>query len=268
MMHRLASLCAGLALVTLLTSGCFNAQGDGVFGPANSLGGDENSSPALSLKATPARGPGPLDVEFALSARDRDGDPLSWSLDFGDHSKSAAGTQLPVKVKHSYKDAGAFVATFKVKDDAGESVSTVSIIVLEGILSETGTPSPTQGPEPPQYQPPPPPPQGGGGGGGPPPTASNTTTGTSSNTTSATSSNSTTQTSTPPSSSSSSSSTTFDPPSSTSSSSSSTATSSSTETFSDPGTSTSDTGTSSDTGTTTSEPSSTSESETSSDPPL
>ncbi|MEA3165294.1 MAG: cytochrome c, partial [Thermoplasmata archaeon] len=257
MVSRLASACVGLVLLTLASSGCFNAKGDGVFGPASSLGGDENSAPALSMKATPARGPGPLEVEFSLSARDRDGDALSWALDFGDRTAPAAGTDLPAKAKHTYKAPGAYVATFKVKDRAGESVSTLTVVVLEGIVSKTGTPSPTQGPEPPQYQPPPPPPPSGGGG-GPPPTSSASNSTTASNTTTSSASNSTTPEPTPtPTSSSTSSSgstTAAPPPTSTSSSTSDTGTSSSTdtETFSDPGTSTSDTGTASDTGTTSS----------------
>ncbi|MHB1261927.1 MAG: PKD domain-containing protein [Thermoplasmatota archaeon] len=149
MMHRLASLSVGLALLALATSGCFTPRGDGVFGPAGSLGGDEGSAPALSLKASPARGPGPLVVGFSLNARGGEGGSLSWSLDFGDHSAPAAGTELPATPSHTYKAAGAYVTTFKVKGGAGESVSTLSIVVLEGLASSTGQPSPTQGPEPP-----------------------------------------------------------------------------------------------------------------------
>ncbi|HJQ93622.1 MAG TPA: PKD domain-containing protein [Candidatus Thermoplasmatota archaeon] len=260
MMHRLASLGAGLALLALATAGCFTQPDEGVFGPANSLGGAENDSPALSLQASPARGPGPLQVEFSLSALDRDGGPLTWSLDFGDRTAPAAGGDLPAKPRHTYAAPGAYVARFQVEESGGESfVSTISLVVLEGAVPEQTT---TQGPEEPEYSPPP---SGGGGGS----SASQTTTNASSNSTSVTSTSTGPGGNSSANETSSSTSTSEEPPSSETSSSSDTGTSSSTgtETFSDPGTSTSETSTS------TAPPPdpepTTSESETSSsDPPL
>ena len=288
MMHRVASLGAGLALLVIAMSGCFTQPEDGVFGPANSLGGAENDSPALSLKASPARGPGPLEVEFSLSALDRDGGALTWSLDFGDRTAPAAGSDLPGRPRHTYTAPGAYVATFKVVSGDGDGaesfVSSITIVVLEGLVSDS---EPTQGPEEapeeaPEYSPP----SGGGGGGGGGGSAGPSTSATSTSAAPDNQTASETSTSTAPpgngssstsasstsegTSTSSSTSSTEQPTSSESGSQSATdsdtqtASSTGTETFSDPGTSTSESSTSSEP-----EPTPTgSESGTSSDPPL
>lgn len=163
---RPASLMAALSLLAVLTGGCFTETQDGVFGPAVGGGdGDQDDRPFLSMQATPARGGSPLVVDFSLGARDRDGDALTWTLDFGDKSSPASGSTLPTTPKHTYALPGAYLVSFRVRDGAGESLSTLSIVVLEGPSSDSGETSeslsPTQGPEP-----------SGGGGYAPPPRSS------------------------------------------------------------------------------------------------
>lgn len=254
---RPASLGVGLLLVLLALSGCFQQPGDGVFGPASGLDVEANNSPALSLQASPARGPSPLLVEFSLSAKDRDGDPLAWSLDFGDETAPAEGNDLPARPRHTYRVEGSYVATFTVVQGEEDYTSRISIVVLEGVVSSTGTPSPTQGPEPPPTPPPSSSSSSSSDTGSVSDTPTPTPTPTSSTSSSTAPGNTTTDTSTaaPPSSTSSS--------TSASTSDSGTTSSTGTETFSEPSSSTS----ASDTGT--SDPSSsTSESQTSTDPPL
>jgi hypothetical protein len=157
MSPRLASLCAALSFLALASAGCVTQSHDGVFGPASDLGAGGESRPFLSLKAVPARGAAPLPVDLTLSARDRDGDALTWTLDFGDGSPLSSGSQLPATVRHTYAHAGAYVATLKVKDKAGELPTTISIVALEGgRATAPAEEPPVQGPEPapPGYSPP------------------------------------------------------------------------------------------------------------------
>ncbi len=47
-------------------------------------GGNVNNSPTVTLSASPSDGSTPLKVEFVAKASDPDGDPLTYSWDFGD----------------------------------------------------------------------------------------------------------------------------------------------------------------------------------------
>src|SRR5687767_3324988 len=102
MLRSFARAVIAVALA-VAASGCFAQPGDGIFGPASSLGGlDDGSRPIVSVKATPARGAPPLAVEFTVGARDSDEDMGGWWIDFGDGSPWTNGTTVPAKILHTY----------------------------------------------------------------------------------------------------------------------------------------------------------------------
>lgn len=75
-----------------------------------------NLNPTAVINATPTSGPAPLIVNFdASSSSDPDGDPLSYSWNFGDGTPAESG----VSVVHTYQTTGPYTATLTVQDGRG-----------------------------------------------------------------------------------------------------------------------------------------------------
>jgi PKD repeat protein len=87
-----------------------------------------NQSPVISAAtATPTSGIAPLPVTFAATATDPDGDPLTYSWNFGDNGTATGASPSP----HSYTAAGTYNAVLTVTDGKGGSASrTIPISVL------------------------------------------------------------------------------------------------------------------------------------------
>lgn len=78
----------------------------------NSPSTPQNSPPLAAISATPAAGVAPLDVSFsAADSRDADGDPLSYSWDFGDGT-----TGTGESTSHIYTAPGSYTARVTVSD--------------------------------------------------------------------------------------------------------------------------------------------------------
>ncbi|MFI5034797.1 MAG: PKD domain-containing protein [Acidimicrobiales bacterium] len=102
----------------------------------------------ISLVATPATGALPLRVDFALSTTVTH--ITTWSLDFGDGTRTGGAGAPPANVSHTYAKNGNFVATFSVKPGAYALVYTVA-----SVTAGSGTPpilgvgaNPISGPHP------------------------------------------------------------------------------------------------------------------------
>ncbi|HEX6651439.1 MAG TPA: PQQ-dependent sugar dehydrogenase, partial [Thermoleophilaceae bacterium] len=78
-----------------------------------------NSSPVAHAAANPESGTPPLAVQFSSAgSSDPNGDPLSYSWDFGDGSTSTAANPA-----HTYTTSGVFTATLTVSDGRGLSAT-------------------------------------------------------------------------------------------------------------------------------------------------
>jgi len=63
----------------------------------------------------------PITITFDLSgSQDPDGEIVAWTLDFGDGSAPATGTDVTVPVEHTYQAEGTYTATLEVEDNAGK----------------------------------------------------------------------------------------------------------------------------------------------------
>ena len=81
-----------------------------------------NSPPTAGLDGTPHQGVAPLAVSFdASGSTDPDGDPLSFTFDFGDGTPTV--TQSNPRIAHTYQSAGNYFATVTATDPQG-AVST------------------------------------------------------------------------------------------------------------------------------------------------
>ena len=86
-----------------------------------------NGPPVAAASAQPTSGTIPLTVSFDGSASsDPDGDPLSYSWDFGDGAQGTGAT-----VSHNYTGAAAFTVTLTVDDGRGGTDSTSLTIMAE-----------------------------------------------------------------------------------------------------------------------------------------
>jgi glucose/arabinose dehydrogenase/PKD repeat protein len=75
-----------------------------------------NFDPIAVINASPASGPAPLSVSFdSAGSTDPDGDPLTYTWNFGDGSPPASGATTT----HLYSTAGLYTATLTVSDGRG-----------------------------------------------------------------------------------------------------------------------------------------------------
>ena len=79
-------------------------------------------APVAVLKYTPeGLYEAPITVTFDLSeSTDPDGTIVAYTLDFGDGSTPATGTDVTVPVAHKYEAEGTYTATLEVQDNAGK----------------------------------------------------------------------------------------------------------------------------------------------------
>lgn len=95
---------------------------------ANGGGGPPpNLPPVAQFTATPSSGTSPLFVSFdASGSSDPNGDPLTYSWDFGDQATGSGKT-----ISHTYLDDGAYQATLTVSDAGLQAVAAKTIAVGE-----------------------------------------------------------------------------------------------------------------------------------------
>jgi len=63
----------------------------------------------------------PITITFDLSnSQDPDGEIVAYTLDFGDGTAPATGTDVTVPVQHTYQAEGTYTATLEVEDNAGK----------------------------------------------------------------------------------------------------------------------------------------------------
>jgi hypothetical protein len=164
---RALSPVVGLLLVLALLSGCSSGDpggggGEGTTSPGatTTRGGGgttppgqgttsapppdpDNGAPTGSVEASVPGGQPPFNVTFLLKGSDPDGDPVSWTLSFGDGSEdatAAAPAALPATVTHAYATAGLFNATYRLSDGARASTFSVLVNATGGASQEvTGT---------------------------------------------------------------------------------------------------------------------------------
>ena len=88
----------------------------------------ENEPPVIeSATASPTSGFGPLQVDFAVSATDADGDTLSYSWDFDGDGTEDSTAENP---SHTYAEPGVHEAEVTVSDGEAEDSKTVTVTVL------------------------------------------------------------------------------------------------------------------------------------------
>src|SRR6185295_1789399 len=89
--------------------------------------GGNNRQPVASAAVAPDEGNAPLNVHFDASASsDADGDPLSYSWDFGDGARSTAATAAHVYPR------GAYTARLAVRDGKGGEGQSGDIRIVAG----------------------------------------------------------------------------------------------------------------------------------------
>lgn len=89
----------------------------------------ENTPPVAVLKVNPIAGYAPLAVVVDLSnSYDPDGFIVRYTLDFGDGSLPATGTDLTNPVYHVYSGAGSFTVILTVTDNLGATATASEVI--------------------------------------------------------------------------------------------------------------------------------------------
>lgn len=92
----------------------------------------QNRKPSPQLQPEPTQGENPLEVEFDMSnSEDKDGVTEEYTLEFGDGSQAASGTDPLDLVTHTYEQSGEFTAKLSVVDDDGLENSTSKTITVE-----------------------------------------------------------------------------------------------------------------------------------------
>ncbi len=143
---RLATF-SGAAVFALLGCGGGSSGGDPVIGTNQNPTQTPNAEP-LAVAGDDQVVEGLKPVTFRASASsDPDGDPLTFTWDFGDRSKAVRGEV----VTHHYSRPGDYVATLKVSDGTVDVRDTVKVKMLEWeprLGEYTGTWTTNEGPEP------------------------------------------------------------------------------------------------------------------------
>lgn len=87
-----------------------------------------NRQPVAVASVNPSNGPAPLNVTLsAAGSSDPDGDPLTYSWNFGDGTPNAAGAS----VTHQYPNPGSYTATLTASDGRG-GTGTDTVVVTSG----------------------------------------------------------------------------------------------------------------------------------------
>jgi len=101
-----------------------------------------NQPPIAVLKANPLSGTAPLDVIFDISgSSDPDGIIISYSLDFGDGTSPATGTDVAKPITHTYTAIGSFTAILSVTDNRG-ATGKDSLVITVGLANRPPTANP------------------------------------------------------------------------------------------------------------------------------
>lgn len=113
---------------------------DVVITACSNIGG-QNQVPIAQFQATPLIGAAPLNVSFnASQSSDPDGDPLTYTWDFGDGNVGSG-----VAPNHTYQSTGTFTVKLTVSDGQASTDAFVSVFVSSGntapIASFTATPT-------------------------------------------------------------------------------------------------------------------------------
>ena len=88
-----------------------------------------NGSPVARVSSSPASGAAPLAVDFdGRASSDPDGDPLTYTWDFGDGNPTATGATA----RHTYTQSGVFTARLTVDDGRGARDSATTSISTSG----------------------------------------------------------------------------------------------------------------------------------------
>lgn len=98
----------------------------------NGTGGNNAPTASITLAANQsASGPAPLNVTFVLNGTDPDGDPLTWTLSFGNGTNSTPveGTELPALVNHTF-EAGNHTVSFELSD--GQTTTNATYVITSG----------------------------------------------------------------------------------------------------------------------------------------
>lgn len=114
----------------------------------------ENAPPSVALTASRTTGRAPLAVSFTAAATDPDGDPLTYSFNFGDGTTRGAGEAVQA---HRYAEPGRYAATVTVADGRGgvaEAEVTVSVLDPEPEVPPTEPPPAPPTPPAPDNEPP------------------------------------------------------------------------------------------------------------------
>lgn len=98
-----------------------------------------NEPPVAQLKASPTKGPIPLNVQFdGSSSYDTDGIIVGWNWDFGDGTTSKGDIRTQsresgLKPSHIFKKVGTFTAKLQVEDNTGDLSphATVTIVAFD-----------------------------------------------------------------------------------------------------------------------------------------
>jgi hypothetical protein len=89
--------------------------------------GDGNRSPSAHVAASPESGLAPLNVTLSADgSADPDGDPLTFTWDFGDGSPAVAGQT----VNHTFTATGVYVARVVVEDGRGGSATAATRVFV------------------------------------------------------------------------------------------------------------------------------------------
>ncbi|RIQ12963.1 DUF1349 domain-containing protein [Jiangella rhizosphaerae] len=98
----------------------------------NGRGVTDNQRPDIELTATPTSGTVPLDVDFAASATDPEGDdPLTYAWVFGD-----GGTATGPTASHTYTEPGSYDASVTVTDARGAAATEHVTIEVDPVVTE------------------------------------------------------------------------------------------------------------------------------------
>ncbi|WP_206503287.1 PQQ-dependent sugar dehydrogenase [Streptomyces chrestomyceticus] len=112
-------------------TGYFNGDANSaLYRIENATGGH---SPVAEAKADRTSGQAPLRAKFTAAATDADGDPLTYTWDFGDGTTS--NQQNPA---HTYRKDGTYTATVTAKDPGGRT-GTASVYLTVGNTAPTVT---------------------------------------------------------------------------------------------------------------------------------